>query len=572
MNRQSMVNGLLALTVVSVMTGCVDDKYDLTDIDTTSRFTVDDLTVPVNLSSIKLQNVVNLDDNDLIEKVIIDGKECYSIVKGGVIEDTKFDIKGIHVDEPTFQPSNFSINDVPGGGVYVPGQYDVQALDLPHIDLQDYNFKMDNVDKALEVLNNVKTQNDIDIRVDLTILSSELTGNNANIAFEDLMIQLPWGLITNAEGYDEQSGMLTINSLPVVDGKATLIINASGLELGDKGTINDSNPDNRILDIKGNVGIASGKIKMTVSNLTLPSKIDIRADYSVSSFDIRSFSGKVNYNMDNIDIAPIELNDLPDFLDSPQTNLIIANPQILVNITNPVGDKLVGKGKIILTSKFKNGTEKVSESDVFELVGNDTELAFCTPKEGAQTVEFEGLRDVLSNGNAGLPSSIKVEIKDINFAGEVTDFLLGDLGNAGGSYEFNAPLGFGDGSRVIYESTEGDWGSDDLDKVSVNKIHLSAKCSTDLPVSIELTIYPVDRDGNVIPVKEGSLNVPAMAKDYPLNLNIEGVNGPIQKFNGVKFVATIEQNDGKTEAIGPELQIELKDLRVTVDGYYETDF
>ena len=47
MNRQFLVNGLLSITAVSMMTGCVDDKYDLNDIDTTSRFTVDNLTVPI---------------------------------------------------------------------------------------------------------------------------------------------------------------------------------------------------------------------------------------------------------------------------------------------------------------------------------------------------------------------------------------------------------------------------------------------------------------------------------------------------------------------------------------------
>ncbi len=84
----------------------------------------------------------------------------------------------------------------------------------------------------------------------------------------------------------------------------------------------------------------------------------------------------------------------------------------------------------------------------------------------------------------------------------------------------------------------------------------------------------MDKDGKVIPIKEdsGSFEVPAMAKDHSLVLNIESVNGPIQKFNGVKFVATVEQNAGNTEAIGPDLKIDLKDVRVTVDGYYETDF
>ncbi|MDE6554253.1 MAG: hypothetical protein K2K98_15035 [Muribaculaceae bacterium] len=571
MKRQTLVSGLLSLTVVSVMTGCVDDKYDLSDIDTTSRFTVDNLTVPVNISEIRLENVVNLDDNDLIEKVMIDGKECYSIVKGGEIAPKEFSIQGIHVNQPTFQPSNFAINNVPGGGISVPGQYDVPPIDLPHIDLQKYEFKMSHVDDALKVLNNVKTQKDIEIKVVLSVLTPELVGSNNNISFQGLKIQLPWGLITDTEGYDKKTGMLTIGNLPVVDGKATLSIKASGLDLEDKGTVVDGN-----LGIEGKVGIEEGKIKLSVKDIVLPSKIDIRADYSVSSFDIASFSGDVDYNMQGISIAPITLNDLPSFLDSPETNIVIANPQILVSIKNPVGKKnLNGQGRIILKSNFKNGTSVTHESDIFTLSGDHSDFAFCTEKTGYTPIAFDGLRYVLSNGNAGLPSSVEVNIDDLRFEGHVTDFPLGDLGSAEGSYEFNAPLGFGEGSIVIYESTENGWGSDTLDDVNINKIHLTAKCSTDLPVSVQLSVTPIDKNGKEIAIKEesGLFEVPAHGQDTPVSLSIESVNGPIRNFDGVKFRAEVRQmSAGNTQAIGPDLHIILNDIRVTVDGYYETDF
>ncbi|MDE6511450.1 MAG: hypothetical protein K2L00_05105, partial [Muribaculaceae bacterium] len=250
-------------------------------------------------------------------------------------------------------------------------------------------------------------------------------------------------------------------------------------------------------------------------------------------------------------------------------------PQILVGIKNPVGRyNLEGKGRITLTSNFKDGSKVPYSSSSFTLSGDSSELAFCTAREGYEYVAFDGLRNVLSNGESGLPSSIEVNIENLNFAGAVTDFPLGDLGSAEGDYRFNAPLAFGEGSRVVYETTEGDWGSDTLDDVYINTIHLKATCTTDLPVSVQLSVVPIDKEGKEIAIKEesGRFEVPAMGNDHPVELSIESLNGPITGFDGVKFRAIVSQdNPANTSAIGPDLSIILKDIRVTVDGYFEKE-
>lgn len=43
---------LTAVLTAVVTTGCVDDSYDLSDIDTTTRIEVKDLTIPVNIDAI----------------------------------------------------------------------------------------------------------------------------------------------------------------------------------------------------------------------------------------------------------------------------------------------------------------------------------------------------------------------------------------------------------------------------------------------------------------------------------------------------------------------------------------
>lgn len=65
---------LLALAGLASLTSCVDDGYDLSDVDSTSRFTVEDLVVPINIDELTLKDVISFDDDSKIQPVTIDGK------------------------------------------------------------------------------------------------------------------------------------------------------------------------------------------------------------------------------------------------------------------------------------------------------------------------------------------------------------------------------------------------------------------------------------------------------------------------------------------------------------------
>ena len=111
--------------------------------------------------------------------------------------------------------------------------------------------------------------------------------------------------------------------------------------------------------------------------------------------------------------------------------------------------------------------------------------------------------------------------------------------------------------------------------MNITHVSLKANCSTNLPVSVKLQVFPVDKNGNEIAIDEnaGNFHVPAMAKNDEVSLIISAKKGTtIKDFDGVRFVATVEQSGDNTEAIGPDLFIKLDNLSVTVAGYYETDF
>ena len=61
------------------LTGCIDDGYDLSNIDTSSELTFKDLILPVNIDDVELSDVVDLNDNSKIKVMEIDGKKAYVI-------------------------------------------------------------------------------------------------------------------------------------------------------------------------------------------------------------------------------------------------------------------------------------------------------------------------------------------------------------------------------------------------------------------------------------------------------------------------------------------------------------
>lgn len=568
-NRFSFGKGFISMVIALSLTGCVDDKYDLKDIDTTSRVTVNNLTVPVNLESIKLDNVIDMDDNENIKTLTdANGNKYYALQEDGDFSTSSFHIDAISVPAVPIAPLeyhvglNLNTRSAFSGSVSMPS-------DLP---MSEYHFNLNNIDPALISLKNIKAQNPITLEVKLSV-NREFVSNGNQVTFKNVNFRLPWGLISDAKGYDKATGHLVIDELPVNnDGTAKFTFKATGLELGSRGQIK-----NHKLDISDQIGLTAAEIAFELNSMNVPGQIDINLDFDISSFIVNSFSGEIDYHMDNIDIDPISLSDLPDFLNSPDTKISIANPTIDVDVNNPVGGYgIEGRGYIKLTSDFNNGNTTTAQSDMFTIGTNGADLSFGPGATAGSHVEFNNLSNILLNGNVGgLPEKIYVNLVELQFVGEATDFPLGnDIENAKGKYTFDAPLGFGDGSIVVYEDTESGWSSDDLDKVYIEHIKLNAKCSTNLPVGISLKVIPVDKNGDQIPVKEDSskFDVEPNSNNKEVSLTIEGANGPITNFDGVTFRAVITQNSGNTEAIGPDQYIELNDLRIAVDGYYETDF
>ena len=57
MKINHLLTGTSALLALG-LTACVDDNYDLSDIDTTTRVSINDLVVPANIDEVTLGDII----------------------------------------------------------------------------------------------------------------------------------------------------------------------------------------------------------------------------------------------------------------------------------------------------------------------------------------------------------------------------------------------------------------------------------------------------------------------------------------------------------------------------------
>ena len=136
MNKQA--TGLLtasALILLSPLTGCIDNNYDLSDIDTTVKVSVNSLTLPVNIDEIFLSSIIDTEEGDKIQ--IIDNQ--YAILEDGTFGSDPINIEQFSIAAPEINPSITEIQIPSVTGVRNTGDISFN-IDLAPISGYSYNY------------------------------------------------------------------------------------------------------------------------------------------------------------------------------------------------------------------------------------------------------------------------------------------------------------------------------------------------------------------------------------------------------------------------------------------------
>lgn len=570
--------GLIPVAVASlILSGCIDDKYDLDDIDTTVRVQVKDLVVPVNIDKATLSNIFDLKEDSKIK--IENG--TYAFVDKGSFNSDEITIRRVHLTAPDIKPTTSPVH-LPASSWNIPAGQTVK-IDLAGVSKTSFSAETRDVSDFIVSIERANTV----LHMTIGLRADGLQGRVRNIHARNLVLRFPKGLkLSNTSGsYNPSTGLFNVGN---VDGAGNSLAISFDVDEVDAVAAGISySYENSYLRFDGPLEIVSGELVFNSSDLAvsasqLPSSFNLVTTYTMSDIDITSFTGTMRYDLDGFNVSDVTLSDLPDVLTQDGTDISIANPQIYFSVTNPLSSySLHAQTGMEITSwkgDTRVGTYALDAPGYFTVGGNNVEnYYYLSPKTvttlypgypSATHIGYASLSDVLS-GN-GIPSRLSVDfVNPVVPTQHVTDLKLGvNLGRVNGNYSFYAPLAFGGGSTIVYRDVVDGWSSEDLDHVTIETLSVSAVVDTDFPVPLTFTGYPIDVDGNQINgVEIVGADVPAHAKGQPIEIKI---TGPVTRLDGIRFVASVKAS-ADTEALSPDMNISLTNIRPRVSGYYEKE-
>ena len=593
---------LLPVAAVLLTASCVDDKYDLSDIDTESRFVAKGLVVPLNMSPVLLDNIISIEEDGDIKK---DESGNYFFQKKST---SPFQSEDVNVEKITIRkPAD--ISQTVTVAISLPSDVrtkwetyaadktiaqiredetlksqiglndETEIISVDVNDSKDFNMNATGIDPRITKLNKLGID-PLSLNIDVKL--NGLQAVVAGVPVTGLSIDLPCGMTVEGitdDGSYNAAGKLSFPTL-VIDGQKN--IRATVTEL----TYNAMEADgaqfnknahtfiyNKVCKVSGSATI---KIKDLKGNATLADITNaVAATYSCNvgfSNDIvvNKFSGGIDYTIDNIAIDPVKIDNLPELLQESGTSIEIANPQLYLDINNPFfANNITAKAGLRIVSSNNVAIPEAPGGKVLTLdEANNKQVLSPENKDmanqGYKWVAFSELKNLLSGEKIPETLDIKVVNPVLN-ADNVINFTLGE-NHPGitGNWEFYARLSLTENSKIKYTKVWDDWGSEDLDGLTVEKATASFTVKKNVALDAEsITFTLMGENGTDL------TGTTALQGDAKQEISIPMEGGPVKNIKGGKLVVNLK---GQGKDINKNDEIEISNLRLKVDGYYDKEF
>lgn len=559
--------------IVALLTfSCVDDKFDDEDQTTDTETKFDDLVLPIDLDKLTLERILdyNADDDGSLLSVYksSDGNEYFAINRTGVINSKSVEIEKISfphakgltpIVKELVANSNqtFLINDLKSNFVY----------------------SADNVNTGIVNVSKMEISAERPMKINLQFSVSSETSLNVPFSLNNLIVSLPVGMHGSYGNVTSSSkGLINLGNLTSgTDGHVTaeIVVDEIDFNLMAGGNITNQNGT---FFFTGKIGINYAQLKLSETN---EETCVMTSQITMSGFEISALSGNINYPLNNFEMTSINLSGIPSFLDYAETSLTLVNPQLYLSVNNEPADYglyvITGmtvtpvregnnRGEGIALSDFIIGKNSSSGYNNLIIAPDPFSPSLSNVYSSLNPVRFVNFSHILTGD--GIPESLTLSFDHPYLSGKTDKLPLGKTMSLNGNYRFFTPLELADGSVIKYVRERKDWFGDDVKDVTVTKLNVEAYATSELPIEIILTAYPLVNDkktGGVVKdaSNPASFTLRANAGSQRITLKfekeIEGLNGMVFECYGiVKDV----------EILSPSQYIKLDNIKATVTGHY----
>ena len=540
--------GCLALASC-LLSACVDDKYDVNDMDMTIGSTSDLALPSLSTDSILLKNIMDLGEDDIIK--VKDGE--FRLVTSGQANMTETEVNEITISKPDIEAVHTNVQLNTNGN---PARYRAVA-GVPD---ETFAYTITEQNKAFFEVNetsNVISEDLVDVDAvafkEGIVLKSTLNLTFSNggdfikkIHLQNLSLSTPKDLsFEKAELTYTQNGQSRTNQVSISDGLVSISgendvvvdagkpvylaltldmaeVNGNGISF-----VNKKIEINSLFKFNGTFAIKSEEFE----NLSAAQLQQIQ-DNGIASvipqevaFDIVSaFSDNISVvRVDAIaqkavsEPEPIVLDNMPNFLKDESVKIVLNNPPFIIEWNNPfpagsVVNPDAAAVKNNLTIESVKGDEVIARK-LATLTGIPSGKSILVLADAPATAEvparyasYNRINVVVENLNELLmtiPDKICINFAPVTIA--LKDLVPGQY-NTQVDYCVDTPLEFLGGSKLIYEDVEDV--EDDMDDASdfdAKAIEIQANVVTNLPMDLTLSVDALDRNGRSL--KGGVIDV-----------------------------------------------------------------
>ena len=568
---------LLPVAAVLLTASCTDDQYDISNVDTESRFTAKGLVIPLNMSPIMLDNIISLNEDGDVKK---DEKGNYYFYKKGKepFESDNINVKKIKITKPAdiSQTVNVTIvldpkiqekwetyadkkiADIKADAALMSQVGLTEDKEIIKVDVNDkksFNMNSTDIDDRITKIDK--------LGIDPLTLSIDVKLNNLQavvdkVGVKGLQVNLPLGMtVTNitdrgTDAYTPATGLLNYGDTDIY-GQKTIEVNVSELTYSDMesdGAKFDANAHtftyNKECEVKGTATITFKDLKGTATLNDI--KNAVGASYSCE--------------VEDINIDPVEIKNLPEILQDPGTSLEVTNPQLYLAISNPFKDNnITATATLSITgnSTFEKALTLDKKENTKVLSPKNESLYYRT----FDWESFPKLGEILSG--AKIPDALTIKVLNpVLNADNVTDFVLGKIHKGfRGTWEFYTKLSLTENTKVKYTKVWDDWGSKDLNGLTVEKAVVTFNFNKDVVLDAEsITFTLLGKTGKLVGT---TTDVKGNANEISVTMS----DGPIKDIYGGKLEVKLK---GQGKEINTNQKIEVSNLRMKVDGYYDKEF
>ena len=549
--KNHAVVGICALGLIG-LNSClkVDETYDL-DKDFDMTITVGgDLTVPgSSTEKIVLGDLLDLEENSVIR--VNNASGDYFLVQEG--------------------DRNFTDVNVPGVDINMLGSF--TGVKIEDIDVPPFSSGSNN---------ETKITFDDDIVIDIS--RDGVTSDIKNITGADTYCKTylkftKSGVDFNArleEGYTlEFPDYIELESDDKdwkVEGNKMILTKVGGLEIDEYTRIYFQITGVNFKDENGN-GVNDAKFKYNDndnSSITLGGVVKLDGGIFVSAKN--SYGGNINLGANihsenmifrsvtavvdpkvDIEIDPIRIDDLPDFLSDNNVVLDLTDPRIYITLTNP--SPVSVDVNATLKSYKNNISQGTAALENINIPKNCENYIICVNQNKDRWDDTDNMMYVKVDNMSDLIKNIpdRIEITDVVTRVEQEEVTI-DLNRNYTiitDYKVDTPLQFGPDTNIEYTETIDGWDAD-LEDMEFDRVEASMNVINEIPLGVRMTAKAIDVDGNVlenvkvdmdVEIKAGAIGAPT---EQNVKFTLTTDDGKIAGLDGIEIsvVAFVDDSEG----------------------------